>query len=210
MTILETTDNAQGLSRSEKKCQAILEAAERVFISDGFQKANMDAIAKAANVSKRTVYNHFENKYELFQTILKKCCEEFKVSIDIPYSPSRPLDEQLYDILSNQWRVYSSDRFVKLARVVIAEYISTSRFIENLIVEIQSEKNGIHRWIQAAIEDEAIKPLCVHFGFEFLQGSVKSFTHNPLLLDQKAPSSKEKDFILKEIVAIFLARYRAN
>ncbi|MCY4044393.1 MAG: TetR/AcrR family transcriptional regulator [Cellvibrionales bacterium] len=207
---METLSTQHGLSRSELKCQAILAAAEKVFISDGFQKANMDTIAKAANVSKRTVYNHFENKYELFQTILKKCCEEFKISIDIPYSPTQPLDEQLYEILSNQWRVYGSDRFVKLARVVIAEYISTSKFIETLIDEIQSQKTGIHRWLEAAINDNAIKPLCVEFGFEFLRGSIESFAHNPLLFDQPAPSKSEKDYILKEIIAMFLARYKTN
>ncbi|MFA0704551.1 TetR/AcrR family transcriptional regulator, partial [Vibrio sp. 10N.222.48.A3] len=43
--------------KSEQKRSQILTAASQLFSEHGF-KINMDQIAKAANVSKQTVYSH--------------------------------------------------------------------------------------------------------------------------------------------------------
>ncbi|PMH93114.1 TetR family transcriptional regulator [Vibrio splendidus] len=40
----------------------------------------MDQIAKAANVSKQTVYSHFKNKDELFETCMQTKCAERELS----------------------------------------------------------------------------------------------------------------------------------
>ena len=59
----------------EKKKQAILEAAQRVFISEGFVQASMDEIAKRSSVTKQTVYRYFPSKAELFEATLRKMGE---------------------------------------------------------------------------------------------------------------------------------------
>ncbi|HEV2252584.1 MAG TPA: TetR/AcrR family transcriptional regulator [Streptosporangiaceae bacterium] len=56
--------------RSARKRRAILDAATRVFLADGFAGASMDAIAAAAGVSKPTVYSHFADKQQLFEQIV--------------------------------------------------------------------------------------------------------------------------------------------
>ena len=44
----------------------IMDAAERVFASEAFNKANMREIAKEAGISPGSIYNYFENQEELF------------------------------------------------------------------------------------------------------------------------------------------------
>ncbi|MEU3309705.1 TetR/AcrR family transcriptional regulator [Nocardiopsis sp. NPDC006832] len=58
--------------RSEVKREAIVEAALRVFLHEGYTRASVDAIAADAGVSKRTIYNHFADKRELFVTIVER------------------------------------------------------------------------------------------------------------------------------------------
>ena len=53
-----------------KKRAIILEGAIDVFIEMGYELASMDKIAEVAGVSKRTVYNHFGSKENLFQVHL--------------------------------------------------------------------------------------------------------------------------------------------
>ena len=48
----------------------ILEGARQVFMNVGFDAASMNDITRAAGVSKGTIYVYFENKNELFQTII--------------------------------------------------------------------------------------------------------------------------------------------
>jgi TetR/AcrR family transcriptional regulator, mexJK operon transcriptional repressor len=55
--------------RADRKRQAIVTAAREVFLRDGYG-AGMDTIAKAADVSKVTVYNHFGSKDALFTAVV--------------------------------------------------------------------------------------------------------------------------------------------
>lgn len=58
------------LSASAAKHAAIAQAALRLFVSDGYARTSVDAIAAAAGVSKRTVYNHFGDKEQLFLSVI--------------------------------------------------------------------------------------------------------------------------------------------
>jgi AcrR family transcriptional regulator len=56
--------------RGSEKRRAIIEGAREVFGRDGYTRASIDTIAKAAGVSTRTIYNHFADKEELFRTVI--------------------------------------------------------------------------------------------------------------------------------------------
>src|SRR5262249_20727577 len=71
------TAESMTLTRPESesgKGAKILEAARRVFMTDGYGAASMDAIAKMAGVSKATVYAHFAGKDQLFAAIISEQC----------------------------------------------------------------------------------------------------------------------------------------
>src|SRR3990172_7610582 len=48
----------------------ILEAAARLFAEKGFHRTTTRDIAEAADVSEGTLYNYFDNKYELLMGII--------------------------------------------------------------------------------------------------------------------------------------------
>src|SRR6202165_2861400 len=50
--------------------EAIVEAAERLFLERGFGSVSMDELAKAAGVARRTLYNQFTSKEEIFREML--------------------------------------------------------------------------------------------------------------------------------------------
>ena len=56
------------------KRTAILDAATDLFVEQGYGAVSMDAIARAANVSKATLYAHFASKDALFATIINEAC----------------------------------------------------------------------------------------------------------------------------------------
>ena len=55
---------------SERKRAAIVNAALDLFLREGFARASVDAIAAAAGVSKRTIYNHYQDKESLFLSVV--------------------------------------------------------------------------------------------------------------------------------------------
>ncbi|KAB8189757.1 TetR family transcriptional regulator [Nonomuraea phyllanthi] len=54
------------------KRRAIVAGALTLFARDGYTRAGLDAIAAEAGVSNRTIYNHFLDKAELFQTVIQE------------------------------------------------------------------------------------------------------------------------------------------
>jgi AcrR family transcriptional regulator len=73
--------NAQALAKvalqtaeDSAKRRQIVEGARSIFLAQGFDAASMNDIARAAGVSKGTLYVYFENKEQLFQAIVEGEC----------------------------------------------------------------------------------------------------------------------------------------
>lgn len=65
-----------GRPKDLEKRQNILTAAKAVFLKHGYHGSSMNQIAKEAGVTKLTVYNHFQDKENLFICAIKATCEE--------------------------------------------------------------------------------------------------------------------------------------
>ena len=57
----------------------ILETAAQVFYKHGYRATGVDAIAKAAGITKATLYHHFENKDKLIKETLKHFSEYWRI-----------------------------------------------------------------------------------------------------------------------------------
>jgi len=62
------------LPRSARRKQ-LLEAAQEVFVAQGYHAAAMDDIAERAGVSKPVLYQHFPGKLELYLALLDVHCD---------------------------------------------------------------------------------------------------------------------------------------
>ncbi len=62
---------AEAKAGRSAKPNAIVLAALELFTRYGYRKTSIDDIAEAAQVAKRTVYLHFENKAVVFLAILE-------------------------------------------------------------------------------------------------------------------------------------------
>jgi TetR/AcrR family transcriptional regulator, mexJK operon transcriptional repressor len=58
--------------RYPAKRVAIARAALHLFARDGYERTSVDAIAAEADVSKRTVYNHYGDKEKLFLSVVEE------------------------------------------------------------------------------------------------------------------------------------------
>ncbi len=64
-------ENQQQL-KTEETLQKLLDAAEKVFVRDGFEKARIETIAEAIGRTKGAVYAHFESKEDLFIALMER------------------------------------------------------------------------------------------------------------------------------------------
>lgn len=87
-----------GRPKDLAKRAAILDAAKRLFVLQGFAGVSMDQIAAEAGVSKLTVYSHFGDKDGLFAEAVRAHCELGMPTRLFEPDPAVPLRERLTDI----------------------------------------------------------------------------------------------------------------
>lgn len=122
-------------SESPKR-RAILSAATELFVARGYGAVSMDAIARAADVSKTTLYAHFTSKDRLFATIVQVAClENIMPANELPDDGSpngvpqgaNDIEDALRAIGGRILRFFLRDRSLAIHRLVIAE---STRFPE--------------------------------------------------------------------------------
>ena len=87
-----------GRPKDPGKRAAILAAAKRLFVNEGFERVSMDQIAGEAGVSKLTVYSHFDDKESLFAEAVRAHCEQSMPANLFVAEPEKPVRERLTDI----------------------------------------------------------------------------------------------------------------
>jgi AcrR family transcriptional regulator len=67
---LAMTPPAEPVTKGERTRAVLLDAAKRLFVSKGFHGTSMRAIADEAGLALGGIYNHFDNKEDIFVAVL--------------------------------------------------------------------------------------------------------------------------------------------
>jgi TetR/AcrR family transcriptional regulator, mexJK operon transcriptional repressor len=138
------------------KRQAIIDAAQRVFLAQGFAGSSVDAIAAAAGVSKQTIYNHFGDKEALFRAVVRAVQSDFsgdfhEAGLGERLATSDDLRRDLRE-LGRRWvAVVLQEDVAALRRLVIAEQDRHPWLFD----EWQQPRPVLERTLRAAISKQA-------------------------------------------------------
>ncbi|MGD8221106.1 TetR/AcrR family transcriptional regulator [Pseudomonas thivervalensis] len=195
---------------TERKREAILQAAIAEFRSSGFEITSMDRIAATAGVSKRTVYNHFPSKEELFAEILNRLWNSITAEQDMPYSPQTPLREQLQRLLQAKLHLLADENFLDLARIAIAATIHSPERAQDMVSRMGQREEGLTAWIRQAQADGRLKPVEPAFAAQQMHGLLKTFAFWPQVsMGQPSLTREEQAHVIESALDMFLSRYQA-
>lgn len=193
---------------TERKRAAIVEAAIDEFRASGYEATSMDRIAARAEVSKRTVYNHFPSKEALFAEILHQLWDASRDGEDLAYRADRPLRDQLLELTAQKLRLLNDEAFVSLARVAIAAAIHSPERAQDMVARMNEREEGLTVWLRAAKADGRLKIKDPVFAAHQLQALVKAFAFWPqITLGQPSLSARERKRVAESAVDMFLAHY---
>ncbi|MBO1540074.1 TetR/AcrR family transcriptional regulator [Pseudomonas sp. OA65] len=195
---------------TERKREAILQAAIAEFRSSGFEITSMDRIAATAGVSKRTVYNHFPSKEALFAEILNRLWNSITAEQDMPYSSQTPLREQLQTLLQAKLHMLADENFLDLARIAIAATIHSPERAQDMVSRMGQREEGLTAWIRQAQADGRLKPVEPAFAAQQLHGLLKTFAFWPQIsMGQPSLTQEEQTQVIESALDMFLSRYQA-
>jgi TetR/AcrR family transcriptional repressor of mexJK operon len=111
-------------ARSLRKREAILSAGQHLFLAHGYKGTSVDQIAAAAEVSKQTVYKHFNDKRELLFAIvtdvLDQAAEPFSKQL-VALADTEELQTDLIALAVAYLRSVLHESVVQLRRLVVGE-----------------------------------------------------------------------------------------
>ncbi|WP_321488585.1 TetR/AcrR family transcriptional regulator [uncultured Hyphomonas sp.] len=85
----------EGASRAEFRRAAFLEAAQEVFLEQGFEAANMSEIVRRAGGSLATLYSQFGDKEGIFLAMLETRMKEVTATLEVELQAHTPVEEGL-------------------------------------------------------------------------------------------------------------------
>jgi AcrR family transcriptional regulator len=204
------TLHAAGEDDSAKRRQ-ILAGASKVFMDLGFDGASMGEIARAAGVSKGTLYVYFADKNRLFEAIVEQAAlEQGKVSFN--FDPERDVPTTLRDFGQTYIQLICRPTEGSAIRTVmaIAERMPDvgRRFYERVI---EYRLNGLALYLDAHVKtsDLAIED-CQLAAAQFMQVCQASL-FLPFIFQAAPPPSPERIAqVVESATQMFLAAYRVK
>ena len=197
--------------RKSPKRAAIIKAATEEFLSRGFSGTSMDRIAEVANVSKRTVYDHFPSKDNLFQAIVDEILQRVEEMPSHEYSEEKPLDEQLLAIGNTFAKTITGKDFMKLSRVVISRFIQSPEWAHNTLKAHSRLRQDMIAFFKAGKKDGRLKISNPEKAAAQFCGLIKEIAFWPELMAGQEPiSTRERNAAVKAAVEMFLDHYRKS
>lgn len=199
-------------TKKGRKYEQVLEGAREIFMSDGFEGASVDNIAKAAGVSKATLYSYFPDKKALFTEVARTECGRQADAAISTIDMTAPTRQVLCAAGNHMIQFFISDFGQRTFRICVGE---TDRFPELGHEFYKSgpmvvRKTLVHYFEQATqagelqIEDKDLAAsqfaeLCkADIFLKIVFGIQKEFT------------KPEIDRIINGAVEMFMARYGAK
>ncbi|MFF2273665.1 TetR/AcrR family transcriptional regulator [Agromyces sp. NPDC058136] len=130
---------------SLQKREAALLAAERQFLSTGYESVTMDSIAKECGVAKQTLYSHFGSKRALFLELVTTKTVAARRAVPAPpaFDPAADPRPMLRSLLIAQLDAVMTPTVLGLRRLVIGELTRSPELAEALYE--QGPKRGIDK-----------------------------------------------------------------
>ncbi len=144
------------LTLSQKKRLDILGAAKQEFVEYGFELANMERITTAAEVSKRTLYRHFETKSVLFESVLIAINDSINSNKSYPFDDRKSTELQLSEISYQEIEVMYSAYGMPFARSILMEFLRQPEMANKLIKNTYTSR-AVTQWFEDAIEAGRLK-----------------------------------------------------
>ena len=129
-------------SRRSGSRDAIVEAAERLFLERGFGSVSMDDLASAAGVARRTLYNQFASKEEIFREMLLRVAAQLEAAFPPGIETQGDVEEVLRLVARMILELHKRPEYLGFLRMVVADFRQFPWIAEEFaaVMEPQAER----------------------------------------------------------------------
>lgn len=204
------TVNQSGRPKDLEKRARILQAAKAIFLKSGYHGTSMNQIAQEAGVTKLTVYNHFQDKANLFICAITETCEETLGTKQFELDASVDFYQALFIVCSRALQIIYSPEALKLEHVLFELAAEQSPLAEQFFTASHTRlQNELAAFFQNAAELGFIQSDDPIYQIELLLTLLLGVRHHKVLLGIiTVPNAQELNQIIRDALDLFFLKYR--
>lgn len=190
---------------TSKKHRLILDKAIEVFTQKGFEETSMDVVAEYAGVSKRTIYNHFKSKDNLFKEIVNEFITARDRIKPVEYSQTTSIKEQLKEFAKAEIFLIEDPRNRGISRLLTSTFLKDIEYGKEIYGNYSPYKNFID-WLEKAKLYKKLNfdstMLTANIFYGLVEGCI---TWRALMSD--GASLLMSEVVMEEIIDVFIKKY---
>jgi TetR/AcrR family transcriptional regulator, regulator of autoinduction and epiphytic fitness len=187
--------------------EAVVDAAQRLFLQRGFGAVSMDDLSEAAAVARRTLYNQFASKEEIFREMLRRVSAQLEHALPPGIETSGDVEEVLRRTAQAILGLHKQPEYVGFLRMVVADSRQFPWIAKAFAAVMDPQAERFTRYLahQTAmgVLDCRNPMLAAHQFF----GVLNEFTLWPLMLGRKNLAVPTNELV-EETIRMFLQHYR--
>ena len=186
--------------------EAIVDAAERLFLERGFGSVSMDDLAEAAGVARRTLYNQFTSKEEIFREMLLRVSGHLENLLPPGIETQGDVEEVLRLIAQSILDLHKRPGYLGFFRMVVADSRQFPWIAEAFAAVMEPQMERLARYLAhlttMGILDCRNPMLAAH---QFM-GVLNEFCLWPWMMGRQGMLFPAED-VVEETMRMFLQRY---
>jgi TetR/AcrR family transcriptional regulator of autoinduction and epiphytic fitness len=189
--------------------EAIVEAAARLFLERGFGSVSMDELAAAAGVARRTLYNQFASKEEIFREMLLRVSRQLERAFPPGVETQGEVEEVLRLIARVILELHVNPEYLGFLRMVVADSRQFPWIAEEFAAVMDPQTERLTRYLghltAMGILDCRNPLLAAH---QFM-GMLNELSLWPWMMGRESLPVSAEDAV-EETIRMFLQRYKRS
>lgn len=205
---VKVENDAVSKTRQGGSREAIVDAAQRLFLERGFGSVSMDELAEAAGLARRTLYNQFPSKEEIFRAMLLRLSSQLENAFPAGIETRGEVEEVLRLIAQVILDLHKNEEYLGFLRMVVADSRQFPWIAEEFaaVMDPQTERLGRYfaHLTSVGILNCRIPMLAAH---QFM-GALNDLSLWPWMMGRKRIRVPDQE-VVNETIEMFLQHYRA-
>ena len=189
--------------------EAIVEAAERLFLERGFGAVSMDELASAAGVARRTLYNQFASKEEIFREMLLRVSGQLESAFPPGIETQGDVEDVLPLVARMILQLHKRPEYLGFLRMVVADSRQFPWIAEEFAAVMEPQAERFTRYLAhltaMGILDCRNPMLAAH---QFM-GMLNELSLWPWMRGRESIAIPAEE-VIEETILMFLQRYRRS
>jgi AcrR family transcriptional regulator len=204
----KNSDDVPTPARRPPSREAIVSAASRLFLESGFGAVSMDELAAAAGVARRTLYNQFTSKEEIFREMLQGVSGQLEHAFPPGLETRGDVETVLRLVARTILELHKNRDYLGFLRMVVADSRQFPWIAEEFAAVMDPQTERLTRLFAHLTSMAVLKCRNPELAAHQFMGALNDLSLWPMMLGRERIAVPDEELI-DETVRMFLEHYSA-